>query len=77
MVGEDRLTEVKQQLFQLSKQYKVTFGEEHGRAVLLDLRQQFEHNTLIADNPHDMVVRAAQREMIDYINRMLRLEGDE
>lgn len=73
----ENLDRMKQEVFQMSKNYKVALSSEAGKAMLLDLRQQFEHNTLIADDPHSMVIRASQREVIDYITRMLRIEGDE
>lgn len=72
----DKIQQMKDVLFQTSKQYKQTFNSEYGKAVLQDLRENFEHTSLVADNPHQTVVRAAQREIIDYIQRMVRFEGE-
>lgn len=52
----------------IAQQYNRTFETPTGEAVLHDLRAQFYDVPRLADSdPHSTVVRAAQRDVVQYI----------
>lgn len=61
----------------LAQQYRQTFGSPAGEDVLHDLEMAFSHRALTGKDPHMTTVRAAQHDVVMYIQSMMEAKGDE
>jgi len=60
-----------------SMPYKTVFATEEGKKVLLDLKQEFRKLSVAASTPHETVIRAAQYDVLDYIEKMINIKSGE
>ena len=56
---------------------KLAFGTPAGEDVLHDLEMAFSHRALTGKDPHMTTVRAAQHDVVMYIQAMMESKGDE
>ncbi len=70
--------EVKTLLREKTKAYHEVFtASTGGKKILADLRANFNEVECarLGDTDHDTVVRSAKRDVIDYIDQMIRVGG--
>ena len=67
---------IKERLAQKARKFQTVFDNHTGQEVLQSIKNEFSTNEL-TDHPDQtrIVVRAAQRDVVDYIERMVRDAG--
>lgn len=51
--------------------FRTVFGTVHGQRALKDLREQFYDRTLCVGDQHNVIINAAQRDVVRYIIDMI------
>jgi len=67
---------IRERLAQKARKFQVVFDSPEGQEVLQSIKNEFSTNEL-TNQPDQtrIVVRAAQRDVVDYIERMVRHAG--
>jgi hypothetical protein len=67
---------IREKLAQKARKFQTVFDNRTGQEVLQSIKNEFSTNEL-TDHPDQtrIVVRAAQRDVVDYIERMVRHAG--
>lgn len=69
---EIALHEAKLALNKKAERFKLLFSSPAGAEVLRDLKTEFDAGTLAAATPHETTIRAAQHDVIHYIEQLIR-----
>lgn len=75
--NQNKLDLVIKELVKKAAPYKRLFGGEDGKKVLLDLKNEFRRTSVVGTTVHETTIRAAQYDVLDYIDKMINLEGEE
>lgn len=72
---QSKIDVAKRNLIKTAQKYKSVFGSPEGQQVLLDLTVQFNPDYICNKGTpqSDIVVQAAQRDVIEHINRNIRI----
>lgn len=73
---EKKLKDARAKVLGIAFLYKRVFGSPEGQEVFKDLCMHFEPNPIcqkMDNNPTDITVRAAYRDVIDHIERNIRV----
>ena len=73
MSNEKRITELRRNLQKKAVPFHNVFSSPEGQEVFNILKTEFAPAALCADSPHETIVRAAQRDVIEYIEIMIKL----
>lgn len=77
-VADSKMDVILREMVKKSMPYKKVFTSEDGKHVLKDLKREFKNISVTAPTPHETVVRAAQYDMLDYIEKMITIDiGEE
>ncbi len=74
---EIRIEELRKHMKKKAIPFHQTFGSPNGLEVLAVLKAEFCPSELCQESPHLTVVRAAQRDVIEYIERMIKLREED
>ncbi len=72
-----KVKEARQKLYRETKPYRIMFATPDGKAILEDLKREFDPRELCGTDPHITVVRAACRDVVRYIETMINFEVDD
>lgn len=75
--NKNKLQQVVKEVVKRSAPFKRLFNSEDGKKVLQALKAEFKTINIVADNPHQTVINAAQRDVLDYIDIMINIKGEE
>jgi len=73
MSGKERITELRHNLKKKAIPFHNVFSSPEGQEVLDMLRAEFSPAALCDNSPHQTIVHAAQRDVIEYIEIMIKL----
>jgi len=76
MTKEARVQELRRNLQKKAIPFSNVFGTPEGQEVLAALKAEFAPTILCTDSPHMTVVRAAQRDVIEYIESLIKLREE-
>lgn len=76
-IANNKMDIVVRELVKKSMPYKKVFASEDGKEVLKDLRHEFKSISVTAPTPHETVIRAAQYDVLDYIEKMITIKAGE
>ena len=77
VANQNKLDLVVKELVKRSAPFKRVFQGEDGKKVLQDLKAEFRKLSVVAETPHETIVRAAQYDVLDYIDKMINIKGEE
>ena len=77
MPDADRVAKLRRQLQKKAIPFHNVFNTPEGQMVLDQLKSEFAPSELVHQTQHGTVVRAAQRDVIEYIENMIRLREEE
>lgn len=77
MVDKARITELRRGLQIKAVPFHNLFGSPEGMEVLKILREEFDPNTLCIGGEFETITRAAQHDVIRYIDNMIKLREEE
>ena len=73
MSNKERIMELRRGLQKKAIPFHNVFSSPEGQEILDALRAEFCPAALCTDSPHETIVRAAQRDVIEYIEIMIKL----
>jgi hypothetical protein len=76
MSTTDRRDQLKRELAKKAIPFHNVFSSPEGALVLERLKAEFDPSDIVAENAHQTVVKAAQRDVIRYIENMIKLRED-
>ena len=77
MATEKRVSDLRKQLQKRAIPFHNIFSSPEGQEVLDALKAEFSPAALCHESPHQTIVRAAQRDVIEYIDIMIKLREEE
>lgn len=75
--NKNKLELVIKEVVKRSAPYKRLFKGEDGKVVLQDLKAEFRKTSVVGDSLYDTAIRAAQYDVLDYIEKMINIKGEE
>jgi hypothetical protein len=77
MASDERVQKLRNNLQKKSVPFYNVFNTMEGQEVLAQLAAEFAPTIIVHDSPHQTIVKAAQRDVIEYIKSMIRLREDD
>ncbi len=71
-----RINELRRNLQRKAVPFHNVFGSPEGAEVLEIIKQEFDPDILCGIDEHETVVRAAQRDVVRYIEKMIKLREE-
>ncbi len=68
---------VKKELRKSALCFRNTFSTPEGMKTLKNLKQEFSPVAIVSSTSHETVVNAAQRDVVEYIETMIKLTEDD
>ena len=75
--NKNKLELVMREVIKRAAPYKRVFNGEDGKVVLRDLKAEFRRLSVVAETSHETIIRAAQYDVLDYIEKMINIKGEE
>jgi len=76
-VSKNKRTLLIKEMVKRTAPYKLVFKGTNGEAILKDLKAEFRKLSVVAATPHETTIRAAQYDVLDYIEKMINFKGEE
>lgn len=77
MATEERVRELRRNLQKKAIPFSNVFGTPEGQEVFAALKAEFAPTTLCSESSHLTVIRAAQRDVIEYIESLIKLREED
>lgn len=75
--NKNKLQAVIKEMVKRTAPYKRLFKGEDGKKVLQDLKAEFRKSSVVGATPHETTIRAAQYDVLDYIEKMINFKGED
>jgi len=75
--NKNKVNQVIKAMVRRSAPFKRLFKGIDGEAVLKDLKAEFRNVSVVANTPHETTIRAAQYDVLDYIDKMINFKGED
>ena len=75
--NKNKRNQLIRQVVKRTAPYKRLFNSVDGETVIKDLKAEFNKPSVVADSPHETVIRAAQYDVLDYIEKQINFKGEE
>ncbi|REK56686.1 MAG: hypothetical protein DWQ49_09960 [Bacteroidetes bacterium] len=72
----NNLEDTEKETYRLSQAFKRVFNSSDGKVVLEELNKEFGYPQLAGPDPHLTVVRAAQFDVLKYIDLLINYKGE-
>ena len=77
MATDKRVADLRRNLQKKAIPFSNIFGTPEGQEVLAALRAEFAPTILCSDSSHLTIVKAAQRDVIEYIESLIKLREED
>ena len=75
--NKNKLRKVVKEMVKKTAPWKRLFKGVDGEIVLKDLKAEFRRMSVVANTPHETTIRAAQYDVLDYIEKMINFKGED
>lgn len=75
-VGDNRLNKVISEVAKRAAPFKTVFAGIDGEAVLKELNSEFRGTSVVGTTAHETTIKAAQYDVLDYIEKMINFKGE-